>query len=283
MAPGVRLVKLGVVKPLHTHRELFVNFMMRELRLRYRRTVLGWAWSMVNPAAMTLVYSLVFSKFLRVTPPPGDPSGQSSFAIFVLVALLPWNLFLGGLNTGMASLLGSGALIQKVYFPYELAVLGPIAALGVSLGIELAVVVVALALFGYLALHLVPIVALVSLLLLLFTMGLGLTLSALNLRYRDIQHLTSIGLLVLFYLTPILYAPSFIPERSDFLGVEWPTRAILEANPLAHAVSLYRHCLYDIEFPPLDSLVYFAAWSVGVFLAGLWFFRRRSSRFAEEI
>lgn len=238
---------------------------------------------MVNPLAMTLVYTLVFTQFLKVTPEPGHPSGLSSFAVFLLVGLLPWTLFTGGLNTGMGSLLGAGSLIQKVHFPQELAVLGPIAALGVSLGVELSVVIVGESVFGYVSIHLVPVVFVLSLLLLLFTMGMGLVLSAMNLRYRDIQHLTAIGLIMLFYLTPILYSPTLIPTEIDVLGMTVPLRAILEANPLAHFMELYRDCLYNIRFPSMTSLAYVAIWAVVLFVYGMWFFRRRSVTFPEEI
>jgi ABC-2 type transport system permease protein len=268
---------------MRTHRELFLNFMMRELRTRYRQSLLGWLWSMINPLMLTLVYSLVFTQFLVVTPDPGSPSGNDLFAFFLLSGLLPWNFFTASLNVGMGALIGAGGLIQKVKFPRELVVLGPIAALAVSLFIELGVLMVALAFFGYFTFHLLPLIVLVTLLWVAFTMGIALVLAALNIRYRDVMHLTNVGLLVLFYLTPILYSPTLIPETITVAGIEIPIREILLNSPLNRFMQLYRNLLYDIRIPPLETLIGVSIGAILVFWAGERFFIHRSRRFPEEL
>ena len=98
-------------------RDLAVNLTLRELRGRYKRSVLGWTWSLLNPLATVAIYSLVFSFFLKVQPPVGKPSGLKSFALFLLCGLVPWNFFQNGLNMGLGSLVSNGNLIKKVYFP----------------------------------------------------------------------------------------------------------------------------------------------------------------------
>src|SRR3954471_18441096 len=104
-----------------TH-DLAINLTLRELRGRYKKSVLGWTWSLLNPLATVAIYSLVFSYFLKITPPVGDPSGLDSFALFLLCALIPWNFFQNGLTMGLSAIVGNGNLIKKVYFPRELLV-----------------------------------------------------------------------------------------------------------------------------------------------------------------
>src|SRR3954453_7981191 len=120
-------------------RDLAVNLTLRELRGRYKRSVLGWTWSLLNPLATVLIYSLFFSFFLKIDPPRGHPSGLHSFALFLLCALVPWNFFQNGLNMGLGSIVGNGNLIKKVYFPRELIVVSGTASLVVTMLIEMGV------------------------------------------------------------------------------------------------------------------------------------------------
>src|SRR5690349_14704773 len=109
----------SLAEALHS-RDLFVNLTLRELRGKYKRSVLGWGWSMLSPLATMIVFSVVFRFFLKVPIPVGDPSGLKVYAFFLLGALLPFNLLSNALNGGMTSLLGNANLIKKVYFPREL-------------------------------------------------------------------------------------------------------------------------------------------------------------------
>src|SRR3954447_12513749 len=129
-------------------RDLTVNLTLRELRSRYKRSVLGWTWSLLNPLATVLIYSLVFSYFLKVVPPVGKPSGLHSFALFLLCGLIPWNLFQNGTTQGLGSLVANGNLIKKVFFPRELLVFSSISSLVVTMLIELSVLGVILLFFG---------------------------------------------------------------------------------------------------------------------------------------
>ncbi|MBA2326431.1 MAG: ABC transporter permease, partial [Actinobacteria bacterium] len=123
-------------------RELAVNLTLRELRGRYKRSVLGWTWSLLNPLASVVIYSIVFSFFLKIEPPVGEPSGLHSFVLFLLCGLLPWNFLSSGANAAMGALVGNGNLIKKVYFPREILVGSAVAAHVITLLIELGVLVV---------------------------------------------------------------------------------------------------------------------------------------------
>ena len=104
----------------YKHRELLLNLTQRELRARYRRSILGWGWSMLNPAMNTAIYTFVFLTIFKSEAPVGDPSGIRVYSIYFLAGVLPWNFFAIGTSTAISSLLGSGALMTKVYFPREL-------------------------------------------------------------------------------------------------------------------------------------------------------------------
>ena len=120
-------------------RELIANLTLRELRGRYKRSVLGWTWSLLNPLSTVVIYSIVFGVLLNGDPPKGDPSGVKNFTVWLLCGLLPWNYFGGSLNGAMGVLTGNAGLIRKVYFPREGLVLSFVASILVTFLIEMAV------------------------------------------------------------------------------------------------------------------------------------------------
>jgi ABC-type polysaccharide/polyol phosphate export permease len=266
-----------------THFDLFSNFVRRELRVRYRRTALGWLWAFVNPAINTLIYSFVFVVVFRIKPNPGDPSGNAYFAFFLLSASLPFNFLSGSINGGIGALMSSGPLMGRVWFPRHLVPVASVVALAVSFLIELAVLVGLLLAFGYNALPYVPALLALVVLQTVFLAGLTLYLSALNVRYRDVQHLVGVGLLVWFYLTPVLYGLELIPERSELLGLQVPVRSILMFNPMTRFVTAYRNCLFDLRYPSLLTWLACVLAAVVSFSVGSTYFNRRSKRFAEEL
>src|SRR4029450_322210 len=137
-------------------RELTLNLVLRELRGRYKRSALGWTWSLLNPLSTVLVFSVVFAFFLNIAPPVGHPSGLHNFAMFLLCGLLPWNFLAGGMNASLDSLIGNSNLIRKVYFPREVLVVSTVGSLVVTLLVELGVLIAILLLFGNMVLPWIP-------------------------------------------------------------------------------------------------------------------------------
>ena len=180
-------------------------------------------------------------------------------------------------------MIGGGALITRVYFPRQLIPTSVVISMTVSLLIELGVLVVSQLLFGYNVLKFLPVVVLLVMLQTVFVLGLTLWLSALNVRYRDVQHLVGVVMLVWFYITPCLYAVAFIPERETILGRSVPLRNLLMLNPMGRFVDAYRSCLYDGRFPSLTTFLFCVGWSLFAFVGGSTYFSRRARRFAEEI
>ena len=264
-------------------RDLAVNLTLRELRGRYKRSVLGWTWSLLNPLATVAIYSLVFSFFLKVQPPTGHPSGLHSFALFLLCGLVPWYFFSYGRNMGLGSLVSNGNLIKKVYFPRELLVASTIASLDVTMLIELGVLGAILILFGNMVIPWIPVVLFLVAVETLFVFGIALALSVWNVYFRDVQHLVAILLQVLFYTCPIVYPMKYVPVHAHIGGVTIPLLRIYNLNPLVRFISCYRDAMYNLRFPPLWDLTYIVMWSVGTFAFGMWMFGKLDRRLAEEV
>ncbi len=263
------------------HRDLFTNLTLRELRGKYKSAALGWAWSLMNPLATMVIFSVVFRLFLKVEPPRGDPSGIHVFALFLLCALLPWNLLANGLVGGMGSLLGNANLIKKVYFPRSRLVGASTAAVTITLLIELAVLVVALLVAGSMVLQWLPAVIAVVAMQSLFVFGVAMLLAVVAVYFRDMEHLIGIVLQLWFYATPIIYPPElatdYLDERSGLL------RWLYDANPMARFAAVYRDLLYHGRGPELlDVLAVTLATALSL-LVGFAVYRRLEPRLAEEL
>ncbi|MFM8304099.1 MAG: ABC transporter permease, partial [Actinomycetota bacterium] len=240
-------------------------------------------WSLLNPLATVAIYTLVFSYFFKIQPPVGDPSGVKNFALFLLCGLIGWNFFANSLIGSMEALIGNSNLIKKVYFPRELLVTATVASLAVTAVIEFAVLGVILLVVGSMVIPWIPVLLLLLGVQMMFVLGIGLVLGPCNVYYRDIQHLMTIVIQVLFYLTPIVYPITLVPEHASIAGYSIPLRAIYELNPLVEFVTAYRNVLYDLRMPPLATWAYLIAWSVGMLALGLWVFGRLDRRLAEEV
>lgn len=262
-------------------RELTVNLTLRELRSRYKRSVLGWTWSLLNPLSNVIILSLVFGGLLRIQPPVGDPSGLHVFALFLLCGLIPWNFFSSSVNGSMGALLGNANLIKKVYFPREILVLSTILSLVATMLIEMGVLMVILIFFGNMVIPWIPMVLFLIAVETVLVLGIGLVLSAANVYFRDVQHLVGILMQALFYTAPIVYPLSFVDRVANEHG-EW-IGTLYRLNPLVVMVQDFRAVLYDLRFPPLLDILYFGAWAFGLLFFGLWAFHKLDRRVAEEV
>jgi len=262
-------------------RELLWNLTLRELRGRYKRSVLGWTWSLLNPLSSVVIFSVVFGFFFQIKPPVGDPSGLHNFAVFLLCGLLSWNYLSGAMTISMDSLLANANLIRKVYFPREILVASTVCSLLVTFLIELSVLIVILLLLGNMVLPWIPALLMLVAIQTVFVLGVGLLLSVLNVYFRDVKHFIAISLQALFYSAPIVYPLSVVEKAAT--RTSFPLLTVYELNPLVRMVEAYRDVLYDLRFPPLHDLVYLVGWAVGLLVAGLWVFGRLDRRLAEEV
>jgi ABC-2 type transport system permease protein len=264
-------------------RELTVNLILRDLRSKYKRSVLGWTWSLLNPLSTVIIFSIVFKFFLKIEPPVGDPSGLHNFAAFMLCGLLAYRFLSDGMTTCMEALTGNGALITKVYFPREVLVVACVGSLLVTFLIEMGVLLVILLIMGNNVIPWIPVALLIMALETAIVLGVGFLLSVLNVYVRDVKHLVTISLQALFYSAPIVYPISFVPDEAEVFGYTIPLGEIYRLNPLVTLVQATRDVLYNLTFPSIGSLLYLAAWGAGTLTVGLWVFTKLSPRLAEEV
>jgi lipopolysaccharide transport system permease protein len=254
------------------YRELLAFLVWRDIKVRYKQTALGMAWIVLQPVVSMVVFSLLFGRLLNV------PSGGVPYPIFAYAALLPWNYFAGALGRSSTSLVGNVHLITKVYFPRLLI---PISAVLSGLVDFAVAVLVLIGLMLYyritptLAVTLLPALVLLAM---LTALGFGLWLSALNVRFRDINYVVPYLVQIWMFLTPVIYGSTLIPERFRFL---------LGLNPMTGVVEGFRWALLGQPASASQSPGWIFALSLGIVTAalasGLVFFRGTERTFADIV
>jgi ABC-type polysaccharide/polyol phosphate export permease len=257
------------------HRNLLYLLSLRELRTRYKKSVLGWVWSLLNPLSQMAIFSFIFLVVFKADPPIGDPSGIKSFPLYFLSGLLPFNFFSISVGVSIGAVQGGAGLIKKVAFPHEHLVNSVVVAQAVTLVIELLILTVAMVIAGNMVLPWLPVMVLVLALLALFTTGVALMLAAANVFYHDINYLWGIFSQVLFYATPVIYNPATI----DVSALRW----LANYGPTGSFITAIHNLLYDLRMPGFGRMAQLVVMSFGMFFLGLWVFNRLSPRFAEEM
>ncbi|WP_197029285.1 ABC transporter permease [Alicyclobacillus macrosporangiidus] len=242
------------------------NLVIKELSLRYKRSFLGFIWSFLNPMLMMLVYSLLFSTVMKID--------IENFQIFLLTNLLPWTFFQTSLSSASTSIVNNANLVKKVYFPREILPLSVVTSNFINFLLSLVVLLVGYIIFRVplgIALIYLPLVLAVEY---LFTAGLSLFLAAMTTYFRDIEHIVNVLLFAWFYVTPVLYPLSKVPEQY---------RMWFELNPMSPIIDAYTQVMYDGIFPHWESFIIISCVSVVVCVAGMAVFGAVKKGFAEEI
>ncbi|MFN8024097.1 MAG: ABC transporter permease [Acidimicrobiales bacterium] len=257
------------------HRNLLYLLSLKELRTRYKKSVLGWAWSLLNPLTQMLIFTVIFLYVFKADPPIGDPSGIRNFPIYFLSGALPFNFFSISVGVAIGSVQGGAGLIKKVQFPHEHLVFSVVVAQFVTLLIELLVLSAALLIAGNMVLPWLPVLLLVLGLLALFSTGVALALSAANVFFHDVNYLWGILAQILFYATPIIYNPATIDVTA--------LRFVANYGPTGSFITAIHNIVYDLRFPGVGRLAQLVVMGFGSFFLGAWIFNRLSPRFAEEM
>lgn len=268
---------LAPIRRVSSSRELLWNLTLRELRTKYRRSILGWSWSMLNPLATVVIYTFIFSVVFKATPPVGNPSGLEVYALYLLSGTLPWGFYVLVTNLGMSSLTANAALVRKVAFPREVLVFSNALHALVQHSIEMSLLAVALLVAGGHFLPYLPLVVLYMVLLGVFACGVALALAALYVYFRDMNYLWTIVTQLWFFATPIIYTE----DRLDTVD-EW-VRDVLTWNPMAVYIRGFRAMLYDGRFAGWGNLGACTAFATVTLVLGWATFTRLSRRFAEEL
>lgn len=249
-----------------SYREMLINLVLKELRARYKGSVLGFLWSFFNPLLMLIVYSVVFSYIMRTNVP--------NYPMFVFVALLPWNFFANSLLQGSVSLVQNSALIKKVYFPREILPSASVLANAVNYVLSLLILIPALILFHIKltwAISAFPFVLLVQTILVL---GLGVLVSVLNVYFRDLEHILGVLVSVWFFLTPVIYPIDLIPEK---------VKVYFIYNPMTPVIEAYRNIFFNGLWPNWRDMALLLIFSTILLLVSLLVFNRLQRNVAEEL
>jgi ABC-type polysaccharide/polyol phosphate export permease len=257
------------------HRNLLYLLSLKELRTRYKKSVLGWAWSLFNPLSQMLIFTVIFIYVFKAEPPVGDPSGLKLFPLYFLSGVLPFNFFSITVGVSMASVQGGSGLIKKVQFPHEHLVFSVVVAQFVTLLIEMLVLVSAMLIAGHMVLPWLPLLLLILGLLVLFTSGVALALAAANVFFHDVNYLWSILSQILFYATPVIYNPATIDLKV--------LRLLANYGPTGSFITAIHEVIYDLRVPGTGRMIQLVVMSFGMFFLGAWVFNRLSPRFAEEM
>lgn len=266
-ASGPSFAALTMAANLVRHRSLVLALLERELKARYRGSILGFVWTFLNPLLLMAVYALVFRFYMRIA--------VANYALFLLAGLLPWMWFSSSLADGTNAIVGGSSLVTKSLFPTE--ILPVVVVLSNMVNFALSIPLLALAGWAYgvsfspLAwLWLVPVMVLQC----VFTLGLVLSLAALNVHYRDVQHVVANLLLLWFFLTPIVYPASQVPERLHLL---------LWANPVALFTEIYRDIFVTPAWPNLEAFGVLTIYALVSILVGAKIFDGYRDTFPELV
>jgi ABC-type polysaccharide/polyol phosphate export permease len=263
------MVVFTQVRTLFRYRLLIQSLVGRELKARYRGSILGFFWSFFNPLLLLLTYGLVFTYMLPVT----RSARVAPYFLFLFCGILPWTWFNSSLLEGSGVLIAGGNLIKKVLFPAEVL---PVVTVLTNLAqflLGLPILLLFLALTGHLrpSALLVPAPMLVQLVL---TLGLALLISALTVHFRDIQNILSHLLHLWFFATPVLYSYEETPRA---------LKAVLRLNPMTHVIFSYQQMLFDGHFDHGRGLLLSGLIAVGAFALGAFLFDRLRDTLAEEV
>jgi len=265
-------------RDLLRYRELVRNLVTSELKARYKNSMLGFVWSLLNPLAMMLVFTVVFSYLLT------SQNRVEKYPLFLLCGLLPWNYFSNAVIGSVNSVVSNANLVKKVYFPREVLPIAGVLAQLVNFLLAFIVLFAALLIFRA---HFSPWLWLLPLVILIqtcFALGIALILSTLNVFYRDTMMIMDVIMLAWFFLTPVAYSVEAYPRAYLLLGeVVDVRRWAYILNPMASLINMYRDLLFLGSRTDLDFFLRTTVTALVVLLFGYWFFIRYSDRFGEEL
>ena len=262
---------LKEIKQIHDRKELLIQMTLREIKSRYKQSIMGYFWVILNPFFQIIIMSLVFSTIMRV---PTYANTNIPYIVFLYVALLPWSLFANSLSSATGSIVSNGGLITKVYFPRTILLLSTILAKIVDFIFASTILII------FLIIYQIPInlnvfwFIPIFVIQLILTFGLSFFLSASNLIYRDVQYLLNLIISLWFYLTPIVYPTEIVPDKLKIL---------FKLNPMSVLINAYRQVILAGKIPNLSSLTIAFLVSVLTFLLGFAYFKKQEKTFADNV
>ena len=266
------------IKEIAASRNLLWNLTLRELRSKYRRSVLGWSWSLLNPLAQMAIYTFVFGLLFGAKAPVGDPSGITTYGLYLLTGIIPWGFFALICSVGLQSILSNTNLVRKVAFARESLVLSQVLFCFVQFSIEMSLVCLVLLIAGSAILPWLPMTLLLMVLMACFAGGIALVLSVSAVFFRDLPYLWTIINQLWFFATPVIYDPKIIEGK-----VPAAVEDILHWNPTAVFIRAFRATTYHGTAPKLQDIGALVVAATISLIIGLATFNKLKRRLAEEL
>lgn len=255
------------LKELYEYREMIHSMVRKELRGRYKSSVLGFLWTFINPLCQIIVYTMVFSTIFRMN--------IDKYYLFLTVVMIPWVFFSSSLTGGALSVVNSKDLLTKIYFPREVLPISFVTSCFVNMLLSFVVVFGVLLVSGWgfalNALLFLPVVMIIEYILCL---GLTMIISACTVYFRDLEHIMGVLMMAWIYLTPVMYDISYVPDK---------LMPLFQLNPMTSITLAYRTILYYKNEPDLSTMVSAIAVGIGSLLLGGVIFSRLQRKFVEEL
>lgn len=258
---------MNTIKELYQYRQMLVSLVRKDLRGRYKGSVLGFMWTFINPLLQLCIYTVVFSTIMR--------AGIDKFYVFLFVALVPWLFFSACLTTGSTAILHSQDLVKKIYFPRIVLPISYVTSCFVNMLFSFVVVFGMLIVTRY-GVNAKALLYLPAIMLIEYVLALGIALisSACTVYLRDLEHILGIVSMGWMYLTPIVYPPEMVPEKFQMY---------FNLNPMAPIVTAYRDILYYKRPPQMETLLQATILGVVVVIIGSIVFNKLQKGFIEEL
>ena len=257
---------MKIFKELYNYREFLKTNVKKDVRGKYKGSFLGVLWSFINPLLSVIVYAIVFHYIMRFN--------IDHYLIYLIAGIIPWTFFTSAINTGMNSILFNADIIKKVYFPRLILPISSVTSCLVNFLISCIIILLFVVFSGVgISIYLVflPIVVIIQYVLCL---GIAFILSAIEIYVKDVEHIINFIISMLFYVTPILYTPDYVPSNMKF---------ILKLNPRAYIIDAYHSVFYYKSMPNLFELGIVFVFSLFVLLIGYHIFQKLQRKFAEEV
>lgn len=258
---------MKLIKEIYEYRQMIFSLVRRDLRGRYKGSVLGFLWTFINPLMQLVIYTVVFSTILK--------SDIEKYYLFLFVALIPWIFFSSALTGGASAIISQQSMVTKIYFPREVLPIAYVTSCFVNM-LYCFIVVFIVVLISGVGINMVAILFLPLVMIIEYIMALGIAFisSSITVYFRDFEHISNILSMAWIYLTPVMYSIDIVPDE---------LKHIFYANPMTSVIMAYRDILYYKKIPELETLASAVGFGIGTLLVGVWLFFKLKRRFAEEM
>lgn len=257
---------MNIFQKIYNYRELLKTNVKKEIRGRYKNSILGVMWSFLNPLLQLAVYSIIFGALLA--------GGDKTYHIYICVALIPWTYFTTAITQAAFTVIGNADIIKKVYFPREILPISVVTSGAVNFVISTIIILAfvlgsGIGLSWYLLLY--PFILIIQYILLL---GISFIVSSITVYFRDLEHIIGVILMAAFYGTPIVYKLEQLPAN---------LQVIMQLNPMTHLINAYRDIFYYHQMPNMKILLLLLGISIILTIVGYFIFKKLQKGFAEQL